>query len=122
PSRVNFPGALSSKFTSDLTFHAHTDVPSLPTFRIIDNDGKVISPEYAPKLSEEEALRIYKSMLGTSIFDQIMFDSQRQGRISFYMVPAGEEAGSVGAGSALNPDDVVFVQYREQGLFTYRGF
>lgn len=61
-------------------------------------------------------------MLGTSIFDQIMFDSQRQGRISFYMVSSGEEAVSVGAGSALNPDDVVFVQYREQGLFTYRGF
>src|SRR5690606_11554995 len=30
PSRINFPGSLSSKYTSDLTFHAHTDVPSLP--------------------------------------------------------------------------------------------
>ena len=46
----------------------------------------------------------------------------RQGRISFYMPSAGEEAISVGSGSVLDGEDVVFAQYREQGLFKQRGF
>ncbi|CAK7236668.1 hypothetical protein SEUCBS140593_009697 [Sporothrix eucalyptigena] len=54
--------------------------------------------------------------------DVIMFDAQRQGRISFYMVSSGEEAACVGSASALTPDDVIFCQYREQGVFQQRGF
>ncbi|XDG05803.1 hypothetical protein ABKA04_005418 [Annulohypoxylon sp. FPYF3050] len=54
--------------------------------------------------------------------DPIMYDVQRQGRISFYMVSAGEEAISIGSASALDNEDVVFCQYREQGIFAYRGF
>jgi len=54
--------------------------------------------------------------------DLLMFDAQRQGRLSFYMVSAGEEGIAVGTGSALTPDDVLFVQYREQGVLQQRGF
>ena len=76
-----------------------------------------------------------------SIMDIIMFDSQRQGRISFYMVillplipclsktaltiaqvSAGEEGIAVGSASALEADDVVFCQYRETGVYKQRGF
>jgi 2-oxoisovalerate dehydrogenase E1 component alpha subunit len=53
--------------------------------------------------------------------DLIMFDAQRQGKISFYMVSAGEEGISVGSSSALNPRDPVFAQYREHGVFIHRG-
>ncbi|CAL8578772.1 hypothetical protein XPA_004545 [Xanthoria parietina] len=54
--------------------------------------------------------------------DLIMFDAQRQGRLSFYMVSAGEEGIAVGSASALSPDDVIFAQYRETGVFQQRGF
>ena len=46
----------------------------------------------------------------------------RQGRFSFYMTSAGEEATAVGSAAALVPEDVVFAQYREQGVLLYRGF
>ncbi|MCJ1451415.1 hypothetical protein MMC28_001752 [Mycoblastus sanguinarius] len=54
--------------------------------------------------------------------DLIMFDAQRQGRLSFYMVSAGEEGIAIGSASALVPEDVVFAQYRETGVFQQRGF
>ncbi|KAI9886103.1 MAG: hypothetical protein M1823_002121 [Watsoniomyces obsoletus] len=54
--------------------------------------------------------------------DVIMFDAQRQGRLSFYMVSAGEEGIAVGSASALSPADVIFAQYRETGVFQQRGF
>ena len=37
-------------------------------------------------------------------------------------VSAGEEGIAVGSASALSPDDVVFAQYREAGVFQQRGF
>lgn len=51
-----------------------------------------------------------------------MVEAQRQGRLSFYMVSAGEEAITVGAAAALGPDDVITCQYRETGVFQQRGF
>ncbi|KAL8643950.1 MAG: hypothetical protein Q9210_007489 [Variospora velana] len=54
--------------------------------------------------------------------DLIMYDAQRQGRLSFYMVSAGEEGIAIGSASALSPEDVIFAQYRETGVFQQRGF
>ena len=51
-----------------------------------------------------------------------MFDAQRQGRLSFYMVSAGEEGIAIGSASALHPNDKIWAQYRETGIFQYRGF
>src|SRR5690606_27734898 len=90
--------------------------------RVVDQHGVVVDPDFKPDLSDEEVIKLYCDMLTVSIMDVIMFDAQRQGRISFYMVSAGEEAVSVGSASALTKDDVVFCQYREQGVFKQRGF
>ena len=73
-------------------------------------------------MSDKEVVKLYTNMLFISIMDLIMFDTQRQGRVSFYMVSAGEEALSVGSASAFEPADVMFCQYREQGVFRQRGF
>lgn len=54
--------------------------------------------------------------------DLLMFEAQRQGRLSFYMVSAGEEGISIGSASALSPADVIFCQYRESGVYMQRGF
>ncbi|UKZ79982.1 hypothetical protein TrVFT333_007746 [Trichoderma virens FT-333] len=57
-----------------------------------------------------------------NIMDSIMFDAQRHGRVSFYMVSHGEEAVMVGSAAALAPEDVITCQYREHGVFLQRGF
>ena len=45
-----------------------------------------------------------------------------QGRFSFYMTSSGEEATAIGSAAALTLDDVIFSQYREQGVLMWRGF
>lgn len=75
-----------------------------------------------PDISDDELVSLYKHMLSVSIMDLIMFDAQRQGKVSFYMVSAGEEGIAVGSASSLSPNDPIFAQYRETGIFQYRGF
>ncbi|KAI0439687.1 2-oxoisovalerate dehydrogenase alpha subunit [Xylaria telfairii] len=119
---VSFPGAVKSAFTSDLKFALPSDHPTLPTYRVVDQDGNIVDQSFKQDLSNEEVVRLYRTMLTISIMDVIMFDAQRQGRLSFYMVSAGEEALSVGSASILDKQDVIFCQYREQGVFAQRGF
>lgn len=119
---IQFPGAVKSAFTGSLKFEQPSSHDAMPTYRAVDQNGNVVDPSFKPDLSDEEVIKLYKHMLLVSIMDVIMFDTQRQGRISFYMVSAGEEAVSVGSASALTKDDVVFCQYREQGLFAQRGY
>lgn len=61
-------------------------------------------------------------MLKLNIIDKILFESQRQGRISFYMTSFGEEACVTGSAAALQPDDLIYGQYREAGVIMWRGF
>jgi 2-oxoisovalerate dehydrogenase E1 component alpha subunit len=117
-----FPGAVKSAFSNTLCFERPSTYAALPTYRAVDQNGVAVDPDFAPDLSDEEVIKLYRDMLTVSIMDVIMFDAQRQGRLSFYMVSAGEEAVSVGTGSALTKDDVLFCQYREQGVFKQRGF
>jgi len=56
------------------------------------------------------------------VMDQLFYEAQRHGRISFYMTSFGEEAAIVGSAAALDPNDVVWGQYREAGVFMWRGF
>ena len=60
-------------------------------------------------------------MLLNRVFDERMWQIQRQGRISFYMQATGEEAVSIAQAMALRPGDMCFPSYRNQGLFMYRG-
>ncbi|KAJ9667309.1 hypothetical protein H2201_002510 [Coniosporium apollinis] len=120
---VHFPGAVNSKFTTALDFERPSEKPAMPTYRYMDQDGAIVDKNREPiDVSDEEAIKMYKDMLTVSIMDLIMFDAQRQGRLSFYMVSAGEEGIAVGSAAALNPADVIFAQYRETGVFQQRGF
>ncbi|KAF6227968.1 hypothetical protein HO133_007696 [Letharia lupina] len=121
--RVHFPGAVSSKFTTKLSFEHPSTHPAMPTYRVMDSDGVVVDESRKPSgISNEEIVTWYRNMLTVSIMDLIMFDAQRQGRLSFYMVSAGEEGIAIGSASALVPEDVIFCQYRETGVFKQRGF
>lgn len=48
--------------------------------------------------------------------DKLLYESQRQGRISFYMTNEGEEAAQIGSAAGLNLNDIVYGQYREAGI------
>ncbi|KAI1812415.1 dehydrogenase E1 component [Poronia punctata] len=121
-THVSFPGAVKSAFTNDLRFIKPSEHPALPTYRVVDQDGNIVDQSFKQDLSDDEVIQLYQNMLTVSIMDMIMFDAQRQGRLSFYMVSAGEEALSVGSASVLDMQDVIFCQYREQGVFAQRGF
>jgi 2-oxoisovalerate dehydrogenase E1 component alpha subunit len=50
-----------------------------------------------------------------------MLTAQRQKKMSFYMQSLGEEAISIGHTLALEPDDMCFPTYRQQGILVARG-
>lgn len=72
-----------------------------PVFRLLDNDGRPLEGANLPKLSMEEAQRMYSTMIRISTMDDVFYNAQRQGRISFYMQNSGEEATHIGSAAAL---------------------
>jgi 2-oxoisovalerate dehydrogenase E1 component alpha subunit len=119
---LRFPGAEGAKFTTTLKFENPQEKGVIPCYRVMDSEGVIVDKSYTRDISDGEAIKLYTHMVGVSIMDLICLDAQRQGRISFYMVSAGEEGIAVGSASALDPKDVAFAQYRELGLFMQRGF
>merc|ERR1719387_3140828 len=60
-------------------------------------------------------------MVRSRAYDKYLMQVQRQGRISFCCTNHGEEATSVGSAAALEPQDMIWPQYRELGMFLWRG-
>ncbi|KAF8358977.1 bckd-1A [Pristionchus pacificus] len=115
-------GYRKAAFTESLEIVDPARDPAFPIYRVTDATGKIIDQAQDPKFSEEHALHMYRTMTQLNIMDRILYDSQRQGRISFYMTSFGEEGNHVGSAAALAPNDLVFGQYREVGVLMYRGF
>lgn len=120
-SEVVFPGSVKSSFTDKLQFNDPSQADPMPTYRLFGVDGKLLDEEYELPFNQEESVKMYREMLTISIMDSIMYDAQRQGRFSFYMMSAGEEGAAIGSAAALRADDVMFAQYREQGALLHRG-
>ncbi|KAL9933127.1 hypothetical protein V8E36_007845 [Tilletia maclaganii] len=95
----------------------------IPTFRLVDGVGNLLEgvSEESLQITREEARKMYSTMLFLPAFDLILSNAQRQGRISFMMTSAGEEAAIIGSAAALGPNDEVFTQYRESGVLIWRG-
>lgn len=87
---------------------------------VIRDDGST-DPRLDPKLSEEDAVRLYRGMSLQRILDNRMLALQRQGRIGFYGPSLGQEAAIVGAAIAMEPEDWIVPQYREPGAALIRG-
>ena len=87
--------------------------------RVLDEEGNAIGP-WNPMLDPETIRRALRAMMLTRAFDERMFMMQRQGKTSFYLKCTGEEAVAVGAAFALEPDDMCFPTYRQQGLLIAR--
>ncbi|EFO26143.1 2-oxoisovalerate dehydrogenase alpha subunit [Loa loa] len=65
---------------------------------------------------------MYQNMVTLQQMDKILYNSQRQGRISFYLTNTGEEATQIGSAAGIHDDDLMYGQYREAGSLLYRGF
>ncbi|WWC73793.1 uncharacterized protein I206_107765 [Kwoniella pini CBS 10737] len=95
---------------------------TIPTYRVLDEEGHLVKGTAIPEITKEEALAMYRTMTLIPIVDNILYQSQRQGRISFYMQCAGEEAAIVGSSAAMLEGDEMFGQYRESAALLHRGF
>ena len=67
------------------------------------------------QLGKEKITNMYHKMTLLNTMDKILYESQRQGRISFYMTNYGEEGTHIGSAAALEMGDMIFGQYREAG-------
>ena len=88
--------------------------------RVLDEDHSA-KGQWNPNFGATELQVGLRWMLLNRVFDERMWQIQRQGRISFYMQATGEEAVSIAQGMALRAGDMCFPSYRNQGLFMYRG-
>jgi len=88
--------------------------------RVLDDEHAAVGP-WDPQLDHHDLQVGLRYMLLTRLFDERMQRMQRQGKISFYMKSLGEEAVSVAAALALEPGDMLFPSYRNQGLQFARG-
>jgi 2-oxoisovalerate dehydrogenase E1 component alpha subunit len=90
-----------------MDFLSPSTLPRIPTYRVMSDDGTMEDPNREePDVTDEQVLTWYKNMLTgmsfapgwstmgatinmfrtVNIMDSIMFEAQRQGRLSFYMV------------------------------------
>src|SRR6201996_3132871 len=113
PGKVRRPDtAVAPREIADMAFDL---------IRVLDAKGQAVGP-WNPKLDAETLRRGLKHMLLTRAFDDRMFRAQRQGKTSFYMKSTGEEAVAVAQTLALDPQDMCFPSYRQQGILITRGY
>lgn len=73
------------------------------------------------KLSNEQALSLYKNLLLPRRIEERMLKLLRQNKISKWFSGMGQEAIAVGVTSALSDEDYLLPMHRNLGLFTARG-
>lgn len=72
------------------------------------------------KLTDSELIHLYKNLLWPRLIEEKMLVLLRQGRISKWFSGIGQEAISVGATLALQPDEWIMPLHRNLGVFTSR--
>ncbi|XP_025074190.1 2-oxoisovalerate dehydrogenase subunit alpha, mitochondrial [Pogonomyrmex barbatus] len=112
---------INSNFTNNVQFVNRDSYEPIPIYRILEPSQKVELP-IDEKLNETYLVKMYRDMVTISIMDKILYESQRQGRISFYMTNTGEEAIQIGSAAALTLEDTIYAQYREAGVLLHRGY
>ncbi|PVF98308.1 putative 2-oxoisovalerate dehydrogenase alpha subunit mitochondrial precursor [Serendipita vermifera] len=103
----------TSPITTNLDFFDAVTDKVIPAYRVLDGNGQV---------DENFARKIYETMSLLPTLDNVLYNVQRQGKISFYMTSHGEEAAIIGSAAGLENTDEVMGQYREMGVLLWRGF
>src|ERR1041385_5492338 len=71
-------------------------------------------------LSNKQLIHFYRSILWPRMIEERMLLMLRQGRISKWFSGIGQEAISVGATAALQPEEFILPLHRNLGVFTTR--
>ena len=101
------------------TTHFETQDLAYSLVRVLDENHRAVGP-WAPQIDTPQLRRGLRAMMKTRIFDARMLIAQRQKKISFYMQCLGEEAIAIAHAFALEPGDMCFPTYRQQGLLLCR--
>ncbi|MEI6947501.1 dehydrogenase E1 component subunit alpha/beta [Paraflavisolibacter sp. H34] len=72
-------------------------------------------------LTDRQLIRLYRNLLWPRLVEEKMLLLLRQGKISKWFSGIGQEAISVGATLALQPDEWIMPLHRNLGVFTSRG-
>ena len=96
------------------------DLPYL-LIRVLD-DGGVARGPWNPDISPDVLRAGLRAMMLTRAYDDRMSRAQRHGKTTFYMKCTGEEAIAVAQTLALDPEDMFFPTYRQQGLYITRNY
>ena len=89
---------------------------------LLDEEGTLLpAPAGMPRLTDEQALAAYKTMVLARQADEWAVNLNRQGRMPTYALNKGQEANSIGALMALRPDDWFVPAFRELGGMLVRG-
>lgn len=118
---VKFPGAHAA-FVNQLNLSLPENAEPMPIYRVMSKEGVVEDSSQDPNLDKSVVQKMFRDMVMLNTMDKILYESQRQGRISFYMTNFGEEASHIGSAAALSEKDWVYAQYREAGVLVWRGF
>ncbi len=70
-------------FTDDISFKSSFD--KFKCFRVIDEEGQVVTPGYDTAISDDLIMKMYDKMVMINEADTVYNAAQRQARISFYM-------------------------------------
>ncbi|KHN46960.1 2-oxoisovalerate dehydrogenase subunit alpha, mitochondrial [Glycine soja] len=118
---IDFPGGKVG-FTSEMRFISESPEKRVPCYRVLDDNGEIVKYSNYVQVSKEMGVKMYSDMVTLQTMDNIFYEVQRQGRISFYLTRMGEEAVNIASAAALAPDDIILPQYREPGVLLWRGF
>jgi len=89
--------------------------------QLLNQQGELVGalPEFSA--SAEALIALYRTMVQTRTFDTKAIALQRTGKMGTYSSSLGQEAVSVGIGSAMRFEDVLLPTYREYGAQFQRG-
>lgn len=88
--------------------------------RILDENGNV-EKGLMPKMSKDQMLKAYRTMLLTRMADDKAVKLQRQGRLGAYPPSKGQEASQLGPAMALKEHDWLVWAFREMGGLLWKG-
>jgi len=91
------------------------------TVKVLDPNGKIISSDLDPKLSDDQLRELMRRMVFTRVWDQRAISLNRQGRLGFYAPVAGQEASMIGTQFALDKEDFILPSYRDIPQIVWHG-
>ncbi len=90
-------------------------------FRIMDDDGRIISDKHMPAITDQELVNAYHDMVFARTADHMTVSYQRQGRIYTYPPNYGQEAIHGATARVIRHEDWLVPAFREMGAWLAKG-